>query len=102
MMRMVGMGQPLITNAGATQIDGVQRRLLAGGCGVRTISPPETHPAAVMSALLVVDVQYDFIDGSLAVKGAQEILPVVYKLLEKPEWDLVVASQVGPWTAKLN
>lgn len=49
----------------------------------------------LMAALIIVDVQYDFIDGSLAVGGAHEILPVVHDLLEKPDWDLVVASQVG-------
>ncbi|KDQ56964.1 hypothetical protein JAAARDRAFT_178399 [Jaapia argillacea MUCL 33604] len=47
-----------------------------------------------MSALLIVDVQYDFISGSLAVKQAEAILPVVYDLLDQQNrWDLVVASQ---------
>ena len=48
-----------------------------------------------MSALVLVDVQHDFISGSLAVNGAEEILPVVYKLLDEGNWDLIVASQVG-------
>ncbi|TFK50004.1 Isochorismatase hydrolase [Heliocybe sulcata] len=47
-----------------------------------------------MSALLVVDVQYDFINGSLAVKDAEAILPIVHDLLDDSgRWDLVVASQ---------
>ncbi|EIN14268.1 Isochorismatase hydrolase [Punctularia strigosozonata HHB-11173 SS5] len=48
---------------------------------------------ASLPALIVVDVQYDFISGSLAVKGAEDILPVIYDLLDKHDWDLVVASQ---------
>ncbi|EPQ54338.1 Isochorismatase hydrolase [Gloeophyllum trabeum ATCC 11539] len=46
-----------------------------------------------MSALLVVDVQYDFINGSLAVKDSESILPVVHELLDDAKWDLVIASQ---------
>jgi hypothetical protein len=55
------------------------------------LSSPET-----MSALLLVDVQQDFIDGSLAVPNATDILPTVYDLLDNHTWDLVVASQVSP------
>lgn len=51
-----------------------------------------------MAALVVIDVQHDFIDGSLAVNGAHDILPVVHDLLDK-DWDLVVASQVGRSTS---
>jgi nicotinamidase-related amidase len=47
-----------------------------------------------MSALLIVDVQHDFISGSLAVPDAPAILPVIYDLLDNHEWDLVVATQV--------
>ncbi|KAE8222122.1 hypothetical protein CF319_g4633 [Tilletia indica] len=43
--------------------------------------------------LLLIDIQYDFIDGSLAVKDAQEILPTVYKLVENYPFDLIVLSQ---------
>jgi nicotinamidase-related amidase len=49
----------------------------------------------VMSALLLVDVQHDFISGSLAVPNASDILPTVYDLLDNHAWDLVVASQVS-------
>jgi nicotinamidase-related amidase len=48
-----------------------------------------------MSALLVVDVQYDFISGSLAVEGARDILSVVYTLLDDHTWDLIIASQAS-------
>jgi nicotinamidase-related amidase len=52
-----------------------------------------------MSALLVVDVQHDFISGSLAVPGAQEILPTVYDLLDNHTWDAVIVSQVSALSA---
>ncbi|KLO13636.1 Isochorismatase hydrolase [Schizopora paradoxa] len=47
------------------------------------------------TALLVVDVQYDFLPGgSLGVAGGDEILPVVRRLLdERSQWKVVVASQ---------
>ncbi|GAA5951382.1 hypothetical protein JCM3765_002465 [Sporobolomyces pararoseus] len=45
-----------------------------------------------MSALLLVDVQNDFISGSLAVPSAEQIIPPVLRLLSCP-FDLVVASQ---------
>ena len=45
------------------------------------------------SALLLVDVQYDFISGSLAVPGAAEVLAPTYHLLDAHPWDLVLASQ---------
>jgi nicotinamidase-related amidase len=54
-----------------------------------------------MSALIIVDCQHDFITGSLAVKGAQEILPVVYDLLDNHTWDVVVATQVGLPSARM-
>ena len=49
-------------------------------------------------ALLVVDVQYDFLppDGSLAVPSGDTVLPFIYGLLDRAdkEYDLVVASLV--------
>jgi len=47
------------------------------------------------SALMLVDIQHDFMDGSLAVPGAAEILPTVYDLLDDHQigWKAVVASQ---------
>jgi nicotinamidase/pyrazinamidase len=44
-------------------------------------------------ALLIVDMQYDFIPGgSLEVKGGDEIIQPINKLREK-SWDLVVLTQ---------
>lgn len=51
------------------------------------------------AALLIVDVQNDFISGSLAVKDAQSILPAVVKLAEAEGWDMIVASQVSTCSA---
>ncbi|CAD6888927.1 unnamed protein product [Tilletia controversa] len=43
--------------------------------------------------LLLIDIQNDFIDGSLAVNDAQAILPTVYKLVDDYPLDLIVVSQ---------
>lgn len=46
-----------------------------------------------MDALLIVDVQNDFLPGgALAVTGGDEVIPVINQLLKKP-FDLVVASK---------
>lgn len=54
-----------------------------------------------MKALIIVDVQNDFLpgtvdreDGALAVGGGNEILQVIQGLL-KWDWDVVIATQVG-------
>lgn len=47
------------------------------------------------NALLLVDIQYDFISGTLAVPGAEEILAPTYNLLDNHRWDLVIASQAS-------
>ncbi|GAA5820375.1 hypothetical protein JCM11491_006158, partial [Sporobolomyces phaffii] len=54
--------------------------------------PPRATPA--MSALLLVDIQNDFLPphGSLAVPSGDLIVPAVLRLLDLP-FDLVVASQ---------
>eukprot|EP01111_Echinosteliopsis_oligospora_P018313 TRINITY_DN830_c0_g1_i1.p2 TRINITY_DN830_c0_g1~~TRINITY_DN830_c0_g1_i1.p2 ORF type:complete len:227 (-),score=71.89 TRINITY_DN830_c0_g1_i1:18-698(-) len=44
-------------------------------------------------ALLVIDVQNDFISGSLAVAGGDEVVPIIRDLQEKCSWDLIVWSQ---------
>ena len=45
-----------------------------------------------MKALIIIDLQYDFLPGgSLAVTGGDQIIPVINKLQKK--FDLVVASQ---------
>ncbi len=53
------------------------------------------------TALLVIDVQNDFIDGSLAVTGAKDIIPPTLELIRaKDVWTMIVASQVrGQWHA---
>lgn len=44
-------------------------------------------------ALLVIDVQNDFLPGgSLAAPGSDRIIPVVKALLDSPQFDLRVAS----------
>jgi nicotinamidase/pyrazinamidase len=46
-----------------------------------------------VSALVVVDLQNDFMhNGALEVKGAEEILPLIHDLLQKP-FDFIVATQ---------
>jgi nicotinamidase/pyrazinamidase len=45
-----------------------------------------------MNALIIVDMQNDFVaGGALAVKGGKELVPVINKL--QPRFDLVVATQ---------
>jgi nicotinamidase-related amidase len=54
-------------------------------------------------ALIIVDVQYDFLppSGSLAVPQGEEILPIIKDLLDdqQHQFELVVASRVriDPW-----
>ncbi|KAI1381452.1 Isochorismatase hydrolase [Hypoxylon crocopeplum] len=45
------------------------------------------------TALAIIDVQNDFITGSLANPRAPAILPKIYQLLDNHEWPFVVASQ---------
>ncbi|KAI2473339.1 hypothetical protein F4781DRAFT_380041 [Annulohypoxylon bovei var. microspora] len=45
------------------------------------------------TALAIIDVQNDFINGSLANPRAPVILPKIYQLLDKHEWPFIVASQ---------
>ena len=46
-----------------------------------------------MSALLIIDVQNDFITGSLKVRGAEEIIQGINKLKKDKLFNLVVLSQ---------
>lgn len=46
-----------------------------------------------MSALLIVDVQNDFITGSLAVENGESVVPGINKLLSSSLWGLRVATQ---------
>ncbi|THH04304.1 hypothetical protein EW145_g5621, partial [Phellinidium pouzarii] len=51
------------------------------------------------AALLIVDVQYDFLPGgALAVPNGDDVLPVVRALL-KGKWNFVAASQVGTYNS---
>lgn len=51
-----------------------------------------TRPATGKSALIIVDMQYDFIPGgALAARGGDEILPLINRL--QSSFDLVVATQ---------
>lgn len=47
------------------------------------------------TALLIIDVQYDFIDGSLAVPKAAEIIPGILKLMDENQYkfDSIILSQ---------
>jgi nicotinamidase/pyrazinamidase len=47
-----------------------------------------------MKALLVVDVQVDFCEGgALAVEGGNSIVPVINRLMNEGNFDLIVATQ---------
>ena len=46
-----------------------------------------------MKVLIVVDLQNDFISGSLAVKDAEQIVPVINKLIGSGKFDKVVLTQ---------
>ena len=44
-------------------------------------------------ALIIIDVQNDFITGSLTVDQAARVVPVFNKLREEHKWDLIVLTQ---------
>jgi nicotinamidase/pyrazinamidase len=47
-----------------------------------------------MNALIVVDMQNDFMDdGALAVPGSRDLVETINELMESPVFDLVVATQ---------
>lgn len=47
-----------------------------------------------MSALIIVDYQYDFLEGgSLAVTGGTEILPMINKLIQEYAWTCICATR---------
>ena len=52
-----------------------------------------------VNALLIVDVQYDFIDGTLALKNCpsqhqgEHVIPIINRLLEEVPFDVVVYTQ---------
>ena len=58
----------------------------------QAVSTPLSMPTR---ALLLVDIQYDFLQGgALAVPHGEQILTTAYRLLESSAFSLVVASQV--------
>ncbi|CAF0805183.1 unnamed protein product [Adineta steineri] len=63
----------------------------------RVVDNSQSSNQAV-SALLVIDVQYDFIDGSLALKNCpskhngEEVIPVINQLLDSHKFDVVAYS----------
>jgi nicotinamidase/pyrazinamidase len=55
---------------------------------------PITPPAAATTALLVIDVQNDFMEGgALAVPDAAQILPTINALIAAGDYALIVATQ---------
>ena len=52
-----------------------------------------------VNALLIVDVQYDFIDGSLALKNcpsqhqAEQVIPIINRLVKEMHFDVIVYTQ---------
>ncbi|KAI1655849.1 Isochorismatase hydrolase [Daldinia decipiens] len=54
---------------------------------------PYSNQLHKKTALVIIDVQNDFINGSLANPRAPAILPKIYQLLDNHEWPFVVASQ---------
>lgn len=48
-----------------------------------------------MSALVIVDVQHDFLPGgALAVSNGTDVISPIAQLLREHEWPVVVASKV--------
>jgi nicotinamidase/pyrazinamidase len=56
--------------------------------GARTHNSPKPKDARAIRALIVIDVQNDFIDGGLAVPNALDVIPVINRLRAK-EFDFV-------------
>lgn len=44
------------------------------------------------NVLIVVDVQKDFVDGSLGTKKAQEIIPEVCRLIDDDSFDSIIVT----------
>ncbi|MFK8017090.1 MAG: bifunctional nicotinamidase/pyrazinamidase [Gammaproteobacteria bacterium] len=65
---------------------------MALGAGCVDTTPPADSSDAARSALIIVDMQYDFLPGgALATKGGDQIIPLINQL--QPAFDLVVATQ---------
>ncbi|KAI0181893.1 Isochorismatase hydrolase [Hypoxylon sp. FL1284] len=62
--------------------------LVQAGCAV-----PFSNKLHKNTALAIIDVQNDFINGSLGNPRAPSILPKIYQLLDDHEWPFIFASQ---------
>ena len=66
---------------------------------LRKKSKPTVNITKHVNALLIVDVQYDFIDGTLALKNCpsqhqgEHVIPVINKLLNEVHFDVIVYTQ---------
>jgi len=45
------------------------------------------------NALLIIDVQNDFLTGSMAVPGSEAIVPLINDLRQSSDWDVIALSQ---------
>ena len=89
-----------VAKADASLIDAIMKALDADDS--HTVEKAEllrawrTWFGAAMSpvrALVIIDVQNDFIDGTLPVAGGAEIVPVINRLRETMDFDVVAISQ---------
>ena len=62
-------------------------------CSVLTLAPKFSSKVHKRTALVLIDIQNDFINGSLGSPRAPAILPKVYQLLDEHTWPFIVASQ---------
>ena len=100
-----GLGPPALLEGGLAQFEPDFKRIQPRYCTIdQSLRPGTTslteHLLLNMShsALIIVDFQNDFLppDGSLAVSGGRDLLPILHHLLDKSvwDWDVVIASQV--------
>jgi nicotinamidase-related amidase len=72
------------------------------------MSTSTSTSSAAATALLIIDVQNDFLppSGSLAVPDGGDVLPIISGLLKEEwmedVWDIVVASQVSGKALRSN
>lgn len=71
---------------------GTTASLLLGLCA-SAFAVPFSQTRMKDTALLLIDIQNDFINGSLGSPRAYNIFPTVYNLLDNHEFGLIVASQ---------
>ncbi|CAF1140894.1 unnamed protein product [Didymodactylos carnosus] len=59
-------------------------------CGTLSNNENKCSKSKKVNALIIVDVQNDFITGSLALKNGEEVVPVINNLLKTIPFDVVV------------